>query len=733
MKKYIADIAFLFYSILVTLIAAYPLYGDITLNLNFLSGPNQSVMLFITSFYTSWRELSSFTPPVGGTHGLLTPLITILALKIFLYIKFRNSAKYKKAVLIISSLFCVLFAFSFSAQDDKTNVFWIFIGMLWIVGCFVYLQINATSNKQRVKKRFQLLKVFGTAISFIIVILFSQSLSNNINTSSPLTLRTDPTSRSPPTSIPLDSYRQFFASDNESGINSNAPMLTISVTSGIRPDFLKIVSLDKYDGVKFTTSSSFSGSSGQISFNAADSLNRFWNPKPTSLATIELETYDYPWLPLPQSTNRITFAGADSFALENEFYYSKKLSTAFTDFSSLRLTHKPNVQYEIIYDDPVQVLHTPNDGKYFELSRRLDDLVYYSYLSRSAVDPRVVSAVSSDDKNSGDGDFEFVGSKSGQNRGHIDDAVFSKLSQIPSSCSRQDRNSPCGIVIGDEELLVTAAYIIAHELGLQARIAVGFVVGQDNTIYGHDLRAFLEVLQTTGEWERIEMSPRTDNHLPPASPQLRPMSIPTFVERPNTSNNWLPTNSWQNSPPVSNDSVSSTPATENENIKASTDMIEWIFGIVHGVGIAILMLVLLVFVVGLIPFIKLIRTQHRRSVACEKFDVSACWDELVDFLVDLQIIAQPQISQTRCQVLTDCDVTVNSLAEKINCAHFSNTIENDCWAQVTKCISELWSNISVVQKINALWSVKSLSNSKLHLQSLLQRLTHQHKVKQIHP
>ncbi len=194
-----------------------------------------------------------------------------------------------------------------------------------------------------------------------------------------------------------------------------------------------------------------------------------------------------------------------------------------------------------------------------------------------------------------------------------------------------------GLMVGDGEQYASAMALMAREMGLPARVVLGFVPDaaepdESVVVTGDDIQAWVEIAFQGYGWVAFDptppetQTPQEETETTPTEPQPQVVQPPPPPPPPVT-------------PP---DDDTEQPQTESDDDRATTPLWQQIaIGVAVGSGV-ILLLLLPAFVVVLA---KLVRRRRRRRAAAPLARVTGGWDEVLDLADDLR--RAPPVLATR--------------------------------------------------------------------------------------
>lgn len=405
---------------------------------------------------------------------------------------------------------------------------------------------------------------------------------------------------------PLVEFRTYV---NE---EADTEMLTVEgMPEGAR---VRLATLDAYDGTVY-------GAAGPE--DATDDSGVFHRtggvmaapavPGPKASVDVTIQDYRGPWLPDVGYVTSIDYGGPRADALIEETYYNAVSGT---------LIAAPAVRAGDTYR--LNVVVPPGVDQ-----ERLDDLtILQRDLPRPQNLPDSVPAKAA----------QFVGDATdpGTRLARLRDAVVgggiysSGLGdQLPSrpghGADRIDTLLAGDEMIGDDEQYAVAVALMAQQVGIPARVVMGFVPPDDWTAgtpfvaTGGDVRAWIEVPVEGGGWVPVDVTPDEDTQVQP-EPKTEEVPKPPVIDDPE--------------PPVEPEAEDAASAEREDEEEVDADAFTW------GPMLVVASVILVPLVVLLLPLILVLaakaRRRTRRREAEDPVDrFSGGWSEVLDAATDL--------------------------------------------------------------------------------------------------
>ena len=631
--------------------------------------------LFYAPIY-SWKQLATLDIPVGSFSTTLAPYFLLIFIATFACTYMYKRGKSLVVIDILCSFGMMIFGFLFGFKEHSATVvlFGIYfprlrdlcIGALWLVGTILWLNLRSRKRvgavvvdkvvgdgaksgavNQRIKST--LLAGVVLVAAFTLTFYLAAPFAGNDNKN----LRQNPLEQNPPQTSPLDNFRSYFKGGDDGFLDK--PLLRVE---GDIPENkrLRFAALPFYDGVK-----SLSNNSGDAAVDVYHQLvYKFNHFDANHTSEITNLGYSTPWLPTLGIPVNVEFQGNESLKLQQSLFFNTNTSSVFLDEAGVKIDTRNNytnainfpdsAKYKILWHDRWDNADTevsdPGVSKYTskeitpnlyqwildrndlapgntiaDVRKLVDEMMYYSYLSRSLDDPGENTNTKTWLPRP---DYVFAASYSGQSIKRIDTDFFGELNKTSAECVRDDPSSNCGLLLGDEQQFATAAMLIADMKGFDTRVVVGANIEDDGVVYGRDLTVWTEVKNSIqNNWARIYVDPRTDNHVPTQAPQPKLNSYTTDVEYPPTQTPELSV------PKAQSGARSNASARASETVQAAFNFIYvWrgMFGAVLGLVLLLPALTILL--------AKRARRRARRSIFNAESQIAAGWRELQDFMAD---------------------------------------------------------------------------------------------------
>ena len=413
---------------------------------------------------------------------------------------------------------------------------------------------------------------------------------------------------------PLSGFRAYEES-------SAADTEQLRVTGLPRNGFVRIATLDTYDGVAYRVGGS-DGASPSGTFERVPTAVDVRGVRGSTVDVgITLDGYSGVWLPTVGDLEQVDFRGSDAERHRSAFFYNATTHTA-------------------------AVVGGVGDGTRYDLRAVVPDQPTDEQLaSAQPGDATVPSATNVPDAvrdtvESTAGDAQTDGAKlvaviqALKRNGYVSHGVGDdRVSRSGHGADRIQELLTSPLMVGDQEQYAVAAALMADEIGFPTRVVMGFSAGGDSgasssggaggttTFRGSDVTARIEVDTAQWGWVTINPNPAV-REIPDEQQQTpKPVTRPETVVPPPPAEQQ---DQDQQAPPQSDRNTPDQPPLWLQILLAA---LPWVIGTLGFVA-----LVLLPFAVILV--VKRIRRRRRRRAATARGRIVGAWDEYRDALLD---------------------------------------------------------------------------------------------------
>lgn len=629
----------------------------------------------VTAPVTAWKELVTIGIPVGSYRATLVPALIVFLLGplLALLAAWRLDARAVLAAPVL--LLMQLFGLAFGASSVSAPLFvgplaipapreiaLSLVALALVIALLVWRSAwdrrqaiyrardssgvrSASSHRPAAVRR----AVVAVGMLALAGLIAGVALAPVVAPSGREVLRTEiePALQLRDAVSPLSTYRLAFGDDLYDEV-----LFTVQ-TQGPTPDRLRLATLAYYDGAAYRVAEFVPGAATAADFRRVPTVLPGRPDGERAQIEIEIGSLSGVWLPLPQSTSRVEFAGPRRSSLIDGFYYSDALDAGI-QLADGGLTSGDQIVIEALASDVSTISELPSvpvdqrqadatvpeelvewvqeqdlgvDGA--SLQELIDRLRARGYLSHSLEAPAGESDWTTDLAG-----YEFAPSRSGHDRDRIA-TLFATLIEREREVGVEGETAPELLVsaVGDDEQFATATALLARYFGYESRVTLGFRLTSDSTVQapapcdagvcrGANLTAWAEVRQSGGDWIAVDSSPQFSNALAPVISTVRDPELPTEVPSQVAENRQSP-----ESPPADGDGV------DDSDIDDALDL-AWLWAILRVVG-----LVLLITALVLSPFLtitgaKLARRRRRRRAPDPESRIAGGWLEWMDAALD---------------------------------------------------------------------------------------------------
>ncbi|MBB5642498.1 transglutaminase-like domain-containing protein [Cryobacterium roopkundense] len=486
---------------------------------------------------------------------------------------------------------------------------------------------------------------------------------------------------------PLVSFRKYVRDFKDK------PLLTVAgLPDGAR---LRLATLDLYDGVVYNVSGDGSAGSGTFA-RVGTEIAETRSGRPARL-TFTMEGLTGVWVPDAGYLTSLAFHGDRTKELGDSLHYNRTTGAAM---STLPLQTGDSYTANVIVPDiPGDEQLADRSGATLSMpeSHGIPDLVATAAAAAVGDAETPLAQVRAIEKTLHETGFLSHGleGETASRAGHGAERISTLL------------GSPQ--MVGDDEQYAVAMALQVSQLGLPARVVMGFYQADAKAgtvqITGSDLHAWVEVAFDGLGWVSFDPTPPEDQI--PQAEQPQPKSEPQaqVLQPP------LPPQAPVEVPPT----VLPDEALD-ENGAGIWATVWFIAGITGGV------LLLLLVVFGPLIFVGALkaRRRRRRFAAVRPSDrLSGGWSEVVDTATDLGVPFTPGLTRTEGSIALDGHYPgsgVTLLANRVDAGVFGPTEATDAqlaefWHDVDRLVGSMSASVGPWSRLRARLSVRSFWNS----------------------
>lgn len=486
---------------------------------------------------------------------------------------------------------------------------------------------------------------------------------------------------------PLQSFR---------GIVRDYPSTPLFTVSGL-PDGarVRIAAMDAYSGTVYNVSDTSGAGSSSAFIPVRDGMSPGARGTDVNVR-FEIGAWDGVWLPEVGAVESIAFSGADAEDLRRSSYYNAATQTAVVS---------RGLESGDAYDMTVVVPSVPSDDA-------LADVPFAPVtLPKQAGVPEDVASLAADFAADAETPIEQVRAlqKTLSEQGFFSHGLEGQtVSRAGHGAERITALLGAQQMIGDDEQYAVAMTLMARELGIPARVVMGFVPpaeaapGPVFSATGEDLKAWVEVAFDGVGWVPFDPTPPEDQVPSDVTTKPRAEPKPQVLQPP---------------PPIEQPAELPPTVPDEREADKNDDGTGIPWGIILGAtGISLLVLALLAAPIVVIGALKAARRRARRGADRPSDRISGGWDELVDRASDYGTTITPGGTRVEAAgVLSTAlaEPRVSTLAEVADVRVFGpgdpTPEEIDAfWGEVDEIVGGLGTSRSAWRRLRARLSLRSL-------------------------
>lgn len=466
----------------------------------------------------SWKRLVTIETPVGTYQALLVPVYmttiaaTVAAASIALRARIR-------AFAVVPPLVLLMLGISFGVVGDdlavETGLMFLLATVIW----FAYLASSGRTSARRAERGAarRPSRILGGAALIAVTLVGATAASLAFPPGDRTVVRSvvEPKFDPRDSGNPLVAFRTAF---DESG----EPAIDLDVT-GLDGRGLRLVTLDRYDGITYSVGGTTTAASGQFT-RFAYRLDQSTAPGRAASIGVVVREYTGVWLPGIGRLEQIDFAGPRSDQLAEGFFYSDATGDAAVD-TGLRAGDAYHSD-SIAVDTPAQLDSLePGTTVQAELPELPEEvMLLLEKWAPGTEEPgarleAVITGIARD------GYVSHGGADEPPSRsGHSLDRMSELVTADP--------------MVGDGEQYAVLAALMARSIGFPARVVVGYMPGPTTAVVrdsegnevtqlsAEDHQAWIEVQDADGAWVPINPNPPARD-VPEKAPEQ-----PSVVSRP---------------------------------------------------------------------------------------------------------------------------------------------------------------------------------------------------------
>ncbi|MEJ1194048.1 transglutaminase-like domain-containing protein [Pseudarthrobacter sp. CCNWLW207] len=497
---------------------------------------------------------------------------------------------------------------------------------------------------------------------------------------------------------PLASFRDYVKNQKDSKL-----LAVTGLPAGAR---IRLATLDSYDGVVFDVYGSGSSNYSPISNTAAigasgTSAAPAAEPAATADVAVTVDAYKGVWLPSTGSLRGVDFDGPRASLLDGSLFFNAATGTAI---ATARLQAGDTYSLSAAYPS------LPTDA---ELAQ--SDFAAVQLPPAESV-PQIVAAKAN----------EFVGDSSLPiERVRKLEAALSKQGAFSNGLDGEARSvsghgaaritSLLGAkqMVGDDEQYAVAMALMARELGIPARVVMGFYPDpkepqESGTVEltGNDVHAWVEVAFAGAGWVPFNPTPSEDNVPIPPDPQPKSKPQPQVLQPP--------------PPPQAPAELPPDSAPDAQDAEQNQQGFWGVLGpILMAIGIGLISVAVLLLPLVLIAWLKLRRRKRRATSGSPTDRISGGWSEVMSAATDLGTTipagaTRRENAANLAEAFPASGTTTVLLAHRADEAVFApgNPSDDDIrayWADVESSLNQMTGSVGFWRRQRARFSLRSLA------------------------
>lgn len=584
----------------------------------------------LTGVALGWKQLLTITLPVGDYEALLVPALVLIfgSVTISLSIALRSRVR-ELAVLPPAIVYVVGLAFGpeLPVRAIITPLALLGAILLWLAWFRWYRRRSAIAalvaesggeRSSRESGGAGLRTAIGAVVLLAVSITAGVSAATALApTESRTVLRTTIAQPFDPRAYvsPLAGFRGYWDEDT---VDS-----TLFTVTGRDGEFLRLATMDTYDGVVFSVGSDTVTSESGSFVRVPSTFDQSGVSGDQVEIGVDVVNYSGVWLPTAGKFESVAFEGPTAQTRRDAFFYNDTSGTA-----AVLGGVSSGDRYRLTAIDPGQPTRSqfadldPGSAIVPELAVVPDELVATLERYTAGVDDPGERLVAMLEGLAAEGYISHgVGEDEPPSRsGHAADRITELLTEP--------------LMIGDGEQYAVTAALMARELGFPSRVVLGFVP-DDGVVQGGDVVALIEVNTAQYGWVTIDATPPY-REIPEEEPEenaqvARP---PTIVPPPVIESEPL--------------DRQTTPDTEQELPPDLDPVLQIVLAVLSVAGWVLLVLGVLAAPFLLVMAAKARRRRLRRRAATPAERITGGWREFEDAIVDHGL--SPGVATTRSEV-----------------------------------------------------------------------------------
>ncbi len=495
---------------------------------------------------------------------------------------------------------------------------------------------------------------------------------------------------------PLASFRDYVKNQKDTKL-----LKVTDLPAGAR---IRLATLDSYDGVVYDV---FGGSSSNYAPISNSSAMGGARAQAAALAdtgsvdvSVAVEAYKGVWLPSSGTLRSVEFTGARGSDLSGSLYFNAGTDTALTtarlqagDSYSIGVAYAAQpAETELAQAGFATVALPPADNVPQIVAAKANELVGDASLPLERVRKLETALAKQGAFSHGlDGEARSMS-------GHGAQRITALLS------AKQ--------MVGDDEQYAVAMALMARELGIPARVVMGFYPdpkkqqGSVLELTGNDVHAWVEVAFAGAGWVAFNPTPSEDNVPIPPDPQPKSKPQPQVLQPP--------------PPPQAPAELPPDSAPDAQDADQNQQGLWAVLGpILLAIGIGLLPVAILLLPLALIAWLKLRRRKRRAGTGSPTDRISGGWSEVMSAAADLGTHVPAGATRREnaaglAKAFPASGTSTLLLAHRADEAVFAAGEPTDeqiraYWADVDSSLQEMTGGVGFWRRQRARFSVRSLA------------------------
>lgn len=634
---------------------------------------------------TVWKQVLTIAPPLGTTGVLLLLPYVLAFFGSLIAVTISLRARRWSLSLLVPALIgvvAILFGTRLPVAPGVVGVAAVALSVMWVAWRSGRLEAHRVIAVPLV---LGLVAVGGTATAF---------LATPDNPRLVLRDLIDPPPDPHDYTSPLASFRRYVDT-----LADETLLTATGLPAGTQR--IRLATMDSYDGHVWGITGSGAAGTGTFT-RPGERLVTEASPS-ASQVQLQVEGYTGVWLPTIGASEDVDFAGGRAGDLTESFYFNRT-----TDTGLVAATLRSGDRYRLVADPEPDVVADDDSAPATSMLQLPAARIQMPEVSGV---PDVVTSLASQYTQGATGDYERVSmiATSLSSYGYFSHGLEGDAPSRPGhGAARLVAMLDSDQMTGDAEQYAAAMALMVRELGLPARVVMGFDVSEARSdggvvsVTGADVTAWVEVPFEGHGWLPFFPTPEEDQvpQVQDPDPQDRPE--PQVLQPPEP----------PQEPPVVPPLDRSDAPAEQDPPEEDT-LAQQILLYVAMIGIPLLVL--------LSPFLLILalkarRWRRRRSSGPPDARIAGGWAELSDRVLDLGVVTPTGATRREASLTYDSELAgagTVALARRADAGVFapeelSQAEIDDYWADVSTAVKHAGSAVPWRRRVRGRFSLRSL-------------------------